>query len=151
MFPSKHTQNGSGGFQLHWWKDICMMFDFNTVQVKVYTLTKIMRFFFKPVFGDRFSTFHLKTAMMFTIENYQPTIWREDNIVQCVCLLLTTVERWLKHKYCPHFKISGVNLFVGKLNFWELPKLCSIISDLINTKLQCLLYSPMDNIELRLL
>ncbi|XP_052769133.1 uncharacterized protein LOC128209231 [Mya arenaria] len=129
-----------------------LMFDFSHVQVKTYTLTKIIRKnISKPLYGDRFSTFHIKTAMMFTIENYPAEIWREDNILKCVCLLLKTIKRWVKRKHCPHFTISGVNLFVGKLNFWELPKLCSMISHLVNTKLQCLFHTHMDNIGLRLL
>ncbi|XP_052769343.1 uncharacterized protein LOC128209360 [Mya arenaria] len=129
-----------------------LVFEFSHVQVKTYTLAKMIRkTVFKPMFGNRFSTFHIKTVMMFTIENYPPDIWREDNIVKCVCLLLKTLKRWLKQKYCPHFTISGVNLFVGKLQIWELPKLCNIISQLINTKLQCLFNTRMDNIGLRLL
>ncbi|XP_052766913.1 uncharacterized protein LOC128207812 [Mya arenaria] len=155
MVPSKLTNYPYSKWQWRFSTSLmerCLMFDFNTVQVKVYTLTKILRkTYFKPVFGDRFSTFHIKTAMMFTIENYPVDMWREDNIVKCVCLLLTTLKRWLKQKLCPHFTISGVNLLVGKLHSWELPKLSSIISNLINTKLLCLFYTDMDNIGLRLL
>ncbi|XP_052766110.1 uncharacterized protein LOC128207305 [Mya arenaria] len=61
-----------------------LMFDLTVEQVKAYTLAKVIRkSVFKPLYGDRFSTFHIKTAMMYTVENYPPTIWREDNIVQC--------------------------------------------------------------------
>ncbi|XP_052777198.1 uncharacterized protein LOC128214660 [Mya arenaria] len=155
MVPSKLTSYPYSKWQWRFSTSLMerfLIFDFSPVQVKVYTLTKIIRkTFLKPVFGDRFSTFHIKTAMMFTIENYPLDIWREDNIVQCVSLLLATTKRWLKQKYCPHFTISGVNLFIGKLNNWELSKLCSIISILINTEMQCLFYTRMDNKNLRLL
>ncbi|XP_052766967.1 uncharacterized protein LOC128207840 [Mya arenaria] len=87
MVPSKLTSYPYSKWQWRFSTSLMerfLIFDFSPVQVKVYTLTKIIRkTFLKPVFGDRFSTFHIKTAMMFTIENYPLDIWREDNIVQC--------------------------------------------------------------------
>ncbi|XP_052814633.1 uncharacterized protein LOC128241652 [Mya arenaria] len=53
-----------------------LIFSFNTTQLKVFVLLKIIRkAFIKIVVGDNFSTFHMKTAMMFTIESYPPDIW----------------------------------------------------------------------------
>ncbi|XP_052780385.1 uncharacterized protein LOC128217336 [Mya arenaria] len=93
-----------------------LMFDMNTQQHKTFVFLKTLRKqFFKPVVGDRLSTFHLKTTMLYTIETYPPEIWRDDNLVQCVIYCLTTLLRCLKIKYCPHYTIYGVNLFTGKL------------------------------------
>ncbi|XP_052818087.1 uncharacterized protein LOC128244112 [Mya arenaria] len=99
-----------------------LMFDMNSVQCKTYVFIKILRkTFLKPVVGDRLSTFHMKTAMLFTIETYPPEIWREENLVQCVIYCLTTLCRWLKLKHCPHYTIDRVNLLTGKLFKHELP------------------------------
>ncbi|XP_052806081.1 uncharacterized protein LOC128235307 [Mya arenaria] len=101
-----------------------LMFSLTIVQIKVYVLLKMIRIsFFKPLFGDRLSTFHFKTALLFTIESYPPGVWHERNILNCVCYCLQTLYRWTKIGYVPHFTISNVNLLVGKIHTHELKKL----------------------------
>ncbi|XP_052782847.1 uncharacterized protein LOC128219069 [Mya arenaria] len=127
------------------------VFDWNLQQLKAYVLLKIIRkTFLKPVIGDRLSTFHMKTAMMFTIESYPPHIWTDDNILNCVSLCLTTLLRWMKLKYCPHFTIANVNLFTGKIHTHELPRLIELISSLVSTHMQCVFDIEMDYIGERL-
>ncbi|XP_052773633.1 uncharacterized protein LOC128212295 [Mya arenaria] len=129
-----------------------LVFDFTTSQMKVYTLLKMIRkSFIKPIVGDRLSTFHLKTAMMFTIESYPPDIWREDQIIQCAIYCLTTLCRWLKLGYSPHFTISGVNLFVGKLNKDERHRVFEEFQDYINESLQIVFSVKMDDLGSRLI
>ncbi|XP_052773624.1 uncharacterized protein LOC128212288 [Mya arenaria] len=129
-----------------------LVFDFTTSQMKVYTLLKMIRkSFIKPIVGDRLSTFHLKTAMMFTIESYPPDIWREDQIIQCAIYCLTTLCRWLKLGYSPHFTISGVNLFVGKLNKDERHRVFEEFQDYINESLQIVFSVQMDDLGSRLI
>ncbi|XP_052814141.1 uncharacterized protein LOC128241232 [Mya arenaria] len=128
-----------------------LVFSFDINQVKVYVLLKMIRkSFLKQFVGDNLSTFHLKTAMMFTIESYPPNIWREENIVQCALYCLTTLFRWLKLGYCPHFTISGVNLFVGKLGRPELHTLLSVVADIMCENLSCLTLIQMDELGTRL-
>ncbi|XP_052765455.1 uncharacterized protein LOC128206812 [Mya arenaria] len=129
-----------------------LVFDFTTAQMKVYTLLKMIRkSFIKPIVGDRLSTFHLKTAMMFTIESYPPDIWREDQIIQCAIYCLTSLCRWLKLGYCPHFTISGVNLFAGKLNKNERHRVFEEFQDYINESLQIVFSVKMDDLGSRLI
>ncbi|XP_052819192.1 uncharacterized protein LOC128245033 isoform X2 [Mya arenaria] len=128
-----------------------LVFDMNTVQHRVYVFIKMIRkSIIKQVVDDRFSTFHLKTAMLFTIENYPPNIWRDNNFLQCAFYCLTTLLRWLKIRYCPHYTISGVNLFTGKLFKHEQNNLYYIISTHINNNLQCMFSITMDNLGNRL-
>ncbi|XP_052816087.1 uncharacterized protein LOC128242799 [Mya arenaria] len=122
-----------------------LMFDMNTVQYKTYVFIKILRkTFLKPVVGDRLSTFHMKTAMLFTIETYPPEIWREENLVQCVIYCLTTLRRWLKLKHCPHYTIARVNLFTGKLFKHELPILSAMLSSLMESNMPYIPQIDMD-------
>ncbi|XP_052790348.1 uncharacterized protein LOC128224519 [Mya arenaria] len=110
-----------------------LMFDLNILQIQVYTFIKILRItFFKPLVGDRLSTFHFKTALLFTLEAYPPEIWQERNLMQCVIYCLKTLRRWFKLRHCPHYTISGVDLFVGKLRRWEFPLLLAVLSDMID-------------------
>ncbi|XP_052781169.1 uncharacterized protein LOC128217812 [Mya arenaria] len=123
----------------------------NSVQHKTYVLIKIIsKSFFKPVVGDRLSTFHIKTAMLFTIETYPPGIWKECNLVQCVIYCLNTLIRWLKIKNCPHYTISNVNLFTGKLFKHELKVITEMINSMVTSDLQCIYEVQMDSLGARM-
>ncbi|XP_052768038.1 uncharacterized protein LOC128208518 [Mya arenaria] len=138
--------------KLEWRLSTSMMeriwvFDFNIIQHKVYVLLKMLRkSFLQPIVGDRFSTFHMKTCMFFTIETYPPDIWREDNLVQCVIYCLTTLKRWLKIKYCPHYTIAGVNLFTGKLFQYEQNIIAKTVTNMLTSNLQCCHFIEMDSL-----
>ncbi|XP_052792906.1 uncharacterized protein LOC128226857 [Mya arenaria] len=124
-----------------------LMFDLNILQIQVYTFLKIIRkSFFKPLVGDRLSTFHFKTALFFTLETYPPEIWQEHKMLQCVIYCLKTLQRWFKHRYCPHYTIAGVDLFVGKLRKWEFPLLSSVLSKMIDNIMDYVSKIEMDQI-----
>ncbi|KAH3833097.1 hypothetical protein DPMN_106398 [Dreissena polymorpha] len=128
-----------------------LMFDLTVVQMKAYVLTKMMRKeFFKPIVGDRLSTFHFKTALMFTVQQTPHNFWTEDNLVQCVMQCLTTMKRFLKLRYSPHYTIAGINLFVDKLKTHEFPVLACMLSECIRTGLKCLFSMKLDDVGERL-
>jgi len=105
-----------------------LMFDLTEVQMLVYILLKMLRVcYIKPHFDDKLSTFHFKTAIMFTIESHLPDIWRRDNLLACTNFCFNTLLRWIKLRFCPHFTTKGVNLFNGKLSRHELKQLESVI------------------------
>ncbi|XP_052789522.1 uncharacterized protein LOC128223998 [Mya arenaria] len=128
-----------------------LMFDLNILQIQVYTFLKILRrSFFKPLVGDRLSTFHFKTALLFTLETYPPEIWQERNLLQCVLYCLKTLQRWFNLRHCPHYTISGVDLFVGKLRKWEYPLLSAVLSDMIDNIMDFVSQIEMDQIGERI-
>ncbi|KAH3727823.1 hypothetical protein DPMN_053768 [Dreissena polymorpha] len=128
-----------------------LMFDLNIVQMRAFILTKMIRKeMFDQLVGDRLCTFHVKTALFFTIENYPENIWRKDNIVQCVLYCLSTLRRFLKRRICPHYIIASVNLFADKLKVFEFQNLIDILTSLISSKLQCILTLNTDMIKDRL-
>ncbi|XP_052812340.1 uncharacterized protein LOC128239926 [Mya arenaria] len=129
-----------------------LMFDLDTIKLKVYICLKMLRkTYFKPIVGDRLSTFHFKTALLFTIETYPPEIWQEHNLVQCVIYCLTTLERWCRMSHCPHYTISGVDLFVGKLKRFELPRIATILLDMRENLMVYVVHIEMDQLGKRML
>ncbi|XP_052775997.1 uncharacterized protein LOC128213921 [Mya arenaria] len=129
-----------------------LMFDLNMIHLKVYIFLKILRkTFFKTYFNDRFSSFHVKTAMFFTIENYPPNIWKNDNLIQCVIYCLTTLMRWCRIHYCPHYIISGVDLFEGKLKKFELTHISGMLSKMIENIYQYVEDIKIDQVGARML
>ncbi|XP_052790828.1 uncharacterized protein LOC128224805 isoform X2 [Mya arenaria] len=128
-----------------------LMFDLNILQIQVYTFLKILRnTFFKPLVDDRLSTFHFKTALLFTIESYPPEIWQESDLLQCGIYCLKTLQRWFNLRHCPHYTISGVNLFVGKVRQWEFPLLSAVLSDMIDNIMDYVKRIEMDQIGERI-
>ncbi|XP_052766326.1 uncharacterized protein LOC128207442 [Mya arenaria] len=128
------------------------MFDMVINELRVYTFLKVLRkTYFKPVFGDRLSTFHFKTAFLFTKESYPSEIWRKNNLIQCVIFCLTTLRRWCRMHYCPHYTITGVNLFVGKLSNFEMPQITRMLSDMIENLTDFVFNIEMDEIGNRML
>ncbi|KAH3804020.1 hypothetical protein DPMN_132294 [Dreissena polymorpha] len=100
------------------------MFSLDTVHLKAYVLIKMLRKeLFVPQYRDRLSTFHFKTALLYAVENTLPDMWREENLINCVKYILGTLRRFLTRHNCPHFTIENVNLFDGKIERHEFPKL----------------------------
>jgi len=129
-----------------------LVFDFTAEQQHVYVLLKMIRkSFIKPVVGDNLSTFHMKTAVMFTIESCHPDIWRRDNIIACAVNCLNTLLRWIRMGKCPHFTTGGVNLFDGKLDRRELIKLHNIITQIKSHNMWCIYQIQMDMLGFHLL
>jgi len=129
-----------------------LVFDFTAEQQHVYVLLKMIRkTFIKPVVGDNLSTFHMKTAVMFTIESCQPDIWRRDNIIACAVNCLNTLLRWIKMGKCPHFTTDGVNLFDCKLDKRQLFKLKNVITQIKSHNLWCIYQIQMDMLGFHLL
>jgi len=128
-----------------------LVFDFTAEQQHVYVLLKMIRkWFIKPVVGDKLSTFHIKTSVMFTIESCRPDIWHRDNIIVCAVNCLNTLLRWIKMGTCPHFTIAGVNLFHGKLDKRNLYKLKEVITQIKTHNMWCIYQVQMDMLGFRL-
>jgi hypothetical protein len=128
-----------------------LMFSLNTVHLKTYLILKMIKVtFFKPLVGDHFSSFHCKTALMYTIERTPADFWKPDRLYGCVMSALKTILIWLREKYCPHFTIAGVNLFSGKLSLFEINQLLDVVERIIQGKLQCLFGVEMDRFGERL-
>ncbi|KAH3784103.1 hypothetical protein DPMN_162054 [Dreissena polymorpha] len=128
-----------------------LMFDITMTQMKVYVIMKIIRKeFFKPLVGDRLSTFHLKTTLLYSVEMSPPCIWEDENLIQCLKYCLTTFRRWLKVRYCPHYTTVNVNLFAGKLQWNEFPVLIDLLKDMILNDVSCLHRVKMDDLGNRI-
>ncbi|XP_052226713.1 uncharacterized protein LOC127841691 [Dreissena polymorpha] len=128
-----------------------LMFDITMTQMKVYVIMKIIRKeFCKPLVGDRLSTFHLKTTFLYCVEMSPPCIWEDENLIQCLKYCLTTLRRWLKVRYCPHYTTVNVNLFAGKLQWNEFPVLIDLLKDMILNNVSCLQNVKMDDLGNRI-
>ncbi|KAH3829783.1 hypothetical protein DPMN_103011 [Dreissena polymorpha] len=128
-----------------------LMFDINMVQMRAYVIIKMIRKeMLKPLVDDRLCTFHLKTALLFTVEQFPEHVWGDNNLVQCVLYCLNTLRRFMRRRYCPHYTISSVNLFEGKLEFKDFDLLQKELTKIIDMNLTCIDKLRMDNVGERL-
>jgi len=129
-----------------------LIFNFSEEQMLVFVLLKMLRKeYCKPKFGDDFSTFHIKTAMMFTIESHPQEIWRIDNIVECASYCIDILIQYAQDNVFPHFTMSGVNLFDGKLSEPDIKELETFLINLNKNIVEYISNLEMDSFGLKVL
>jgi len=136
FIPQGHPYSHQNERELQWrlsttLTERALMFDFTEVQLLVYILLKMLKNeYIKPEFGDNFSTFHVKTALMFTIEQLPPEIFQIENIILCATNCIKILIQWAHNGVCPHFTMDGVNLFDGKLSKEDTKKLMALLTNI---------------------
>jgi len=116
--------NGSPTEQLEWritpnLIERLLMFSLNMVSIKCLVVLKMLKKleFVKYIHCEncKFTTFHCKTALFFTLNKTQSTVWTKPRLIQCIVSCLQTILEFLNLGKCPHFIVDGVDLFDGKL------------------------------------
>ena len=86
--------------------------DFNSVQLKCYVLLKIIK---KEIIASHIpqslKSYHLKTCMLYLIENIPSSFWRPDNLLKCLTVSLKVLSQWTEKGSCPNYFITAENMF----------------------------------------
>lgn len=124
----------------------------NTTQRKVYILTKMINLkIVGPSIGEgKLTSYHLKTALFFSIESTPRSFWVEDKTIDCFLQVWLTLQQFLENNFCPHYMISDVNLFQGRITFNEILRLRQVTDGIIKNWLELLLNLSTENIGTRL-
>ena len=128
-----------------------LMFSLNIVQLKTYVVLKLIKtcVFHKSV-SDQITSFHIKTALLWTIERLPFHIWTNKNLLVCVKRCLSTLLHFVNDRICPHYIFPKLNLFIGKLGEHDLIKLDLCIRQMLLSDLSWLFKLSTDNIGQRL-
>jgi len=157
FIPQGHPHSPLNEHKLQWRLSTSLterklMFDFTEEQMLVFILLKMLKKeYCKLKFGDNFSTFHIKTAMMFFIESHPPEIWHIDNIVTCATYCINTLIQFAQDNVCLHFTMSGVNLFDGKLSEPEIRELETFLINLNKNITEYICKLKMDSFGVKVL
>jgi len=95
-----------------------LMFSLNNVQKKCLIVLKMLK---KEELtphlheGCKFTSFHCKTALFFTLERTPSDVWREQGLLECIVRCLHTIREFLIQGECPHYIVENVDLFDKKL------------------------------------
>jgi len=95
-----------------------LMFSLNNVQKKCIIVLKMLKKQeLTPHLHEecKFTSFHCKTALFFTLERTPSHVWRERGLLECIVRCLHTIREFLIQGECPHYIVENVDLFDKKL------------------------------------
>ncbi|XP_052792807.1 uncharacterized protein LOC128226789 [Mya arenaria] len=129
-----------------------LVFNFTIVQLKCYVVLKMIKKYIMEQFlshNSKLTSFHCKTVMFFTLERISPAEWKEDRLIECIGYCLQTLVMFLMRGHCPHYIISEVNLFEGKITRNYQLVLLEKIKELLDSNLTILYDLEIDSIGQR--
>ena len=107
---------------------------FNSVQFKCYIVLKYLNMEIQGNNVNRLflSSYHLKTAMFYLIENKPSDFWKPENLVSCVIAAFERIHKWIEADNCPNYFIPDENMFEGKTDEKTRNILCKAIRQICN-------------------
>jgi len=131
-----------------------LMFSLKMVPIKCLVVLKMLKKqeFLKYIHckNCKFTTFHCKTALFFTLNRTPPTEWTKCRLIECIVKCLKTLLEFLNQGVCPHFIIEGVDLFDGKLCRQCQLRLKRAIGGMIQDDMHVLFHLESDDLGQRL-
>jgi tetratricopeptide (TPR) repeat protein len=129
----------------------CLMFDLDMTQIKCYVLMKmILKSFLNPQGEINISSFMCKTILFHCIEQEEPSIWEENNLLECLKVCLMKLKSCVQNDNLSHFIIPENNLIAGQFTAETKHLLLKNISDFIQNDVQSLLRIEIDFLGHRL-
>ena len=85
---------------------------FNSVQLKCYILLKIIKkeLIKQYIKEDTLTSYHLKTCMLYILENTPSELWVPENLVGCLIMCLRQIHFWIRDEKIPNYFIPGENM-----------------------------------------
>ena len=85
---------------------------FNSVQLKCYILLKIIKkeLIKQEIKEDTLTSYHLKTCMLYILENTPSELWVPENTVGCVIMCLRQIRLWIRDEEIPNYFIPAENM-----------------------------------------
>ena len=85
---------------------------FNSVQLKCYILLKIIKkeLIQQYIKEDTLTSYHLKTCMLYILENTTSELWVPENLVGCLIMCLRQIHLWIRDETIPNYFIPGENM-----------------------------------------
>ena len=85
---------------------------FNSVQLKCYILLKIIKkeLIQQEIKEDTLTSYHLKTCMLYILENTPSELWVPENLLGCLIMCLRQIRLWIRDEKIPNYFIPGENM-----------------------------------------
>ena len=88
------------------------MTQFNSVQLKCYILLKIIKeeLIKQENKENTLTSYHLKTCMLYILENTPRELWVPENLVGCLIMCLRQIHLWIRDEKIPNYFIPEENM-----------------------------------------
>ena len=118
---------------------------FNSVQLKCYILLKIIKkeLIKKDIKEDTVTSYHLKTCMLYILENTPRELWVPENLLGCLIMCLRQIHLWIRDEKIPNYFIPGENM----LDRITKPELRRILAARIDWILNCAIRDVLCNLQ----
>ena len=118
---------------------------FNSVQLKCYILLKIIKkeLIQQEIKEDTLTSYHLKTCMLYILENTPSELWVPENLVGCVIMCLRLIHLWIRDEKIPNYFIPGENM----LDRITKPELRRKLAERIDWILKCEIRDVLCNLQ----
>ena len=118
---------------------------FNSVQLKCYIFLKIIKKelikqYIKEV---TLTSYHLKTCMLYILENTPSELWVPENLVGCLIMCLRQIHLWIRDEKIPNYFIPGENM-LDRITKPELRRKLAVRIDWI---LNCAIHDEFCNLQ----
>ena len=118
---------------------------FNSVQLKCYILLKIIKkeLIKQYIKEDTLTSYHLKTCMLYILENTPSELWVPENLVGCLIMCLRQIQKWIRDENIPNYFIPEENM----LDRITKPELRQKLADRIDWILNCAIPDVVCNLQ----
>ena len=118
---------------------------FNSVQLKCYILLKIIKkeLIKHYIKEDTLTSYHLKTCMLYILENTPSELWVPENLVGCLIMCLRQIHLWIGDEKIPNYFIPGENM----LDRITKPELRRKLADRMDWILNCEIRDVLRNLQ----
>ena len=118
---------------------------FNSVQLKCYILLKIIKkeLIQQYIKEDTLTSYHLKTCMLYILENTPSELWVPENLVGCLIMCLRQIHLWIRDEKIPNYFIPEENM-LDRITTPELRRKLAVRIDFI---LNCAIRDVLCNLQ----
>ena len=118
---------------------------FNSVQLKCYILLKIIKkeLIKQYIKEDTLTSYHLKTCMLYILENTPSELWVPENLVGCLIICLRQIHLWIRDERIPNYFIPEENMFDRITQ----PELRRKLADRIDWIMSCAIRDVLCNLQ----
>ena len=124
----------------------------NATQYKCFLVFKmIKKDIISKYVAESLSSYHIKTCILYALENTPYGLWKPENLVSCISLCLRKLFEWVQAGYCPNYFIPEENMFDRRVHGIVRKRLRNVLHQLISADCKFLTSIQCDGLGQRLL
>ena len=105
----------------------------NATQYKCFLVLKmIKKEIISKYVADSLSSYHIKTCILYALENTPFGLWKPGNLLPCISLCLRKLLEWVQAGFCPNYFIPEENMFDRRVHGVVRKRLQNVLHQLVS-------------------